>query len=72
MSKRKNFKNAVFYLEKAVSILPNSAEILDHLGDCYLKLNRKKEAIYEWKRALKYEKDEIILNKIYKKIRENE
>ena len=71
--KRKEFKNAVFYLEKAASILPNNAEILDHLGDCYLKLNRKKEAIYEWKRALKkYEKDEMVLKKINKKIRENE
>jgi len=70
--KRKNFKDAVFYLEKAVSILPRSAEVLDHLGDCYLKLNRKKEAVYEWKRALKYEKDEILLNKISQKIRENE
>src|SRR6056300_70056 len=70
--KRKNFKNAVFYLEKATSILPNSAEVLDHLGDCYLKLNRTNEAIYQWKRALKYEEDKIIIKKISQKIREIE
>ena len=70
--KRKNFKNAVFYLEKATSILPNSVEILEHLGDCYFKLGRKREAIYQWKRALKYEDDRIVINKISHKIKKNE
>jgi len=70
--KRKNFKNAVFYLEKATSILPNSPEVLDDLGDCYFKLGRKKEAVYQWKRALKYEEDKIIIKKISQKIREIE
>jgi Flp pilus assembly protein TadD len=70
--KRKNFKNAVFYLEKATSILPNSVEVLDHLGDCYFKLGRKKEAIYQWKRALKSEDDKIVINRISQKITENE
>jgi len=70
--KRKNFKNSVFYLEKATSILPNSAEVLDHLGDCYFKLGRKKEAIYQWKRALKYEDDNIIIKRISQKIKDNE
>ena len=70
--KRKNFKNAVFYLEKASSILPNSTEVLDHLGDCYFKLGRKKEAIYQWKRALKYEEDKIVIKKISQKIKNNE
>jgi len=70
--KRKNFKNSVFYLEKATSILPNSAEVLDHLGDCYFKLGRKKEAIYQWKRALKYEDDNKTITRISQKITENE
>ena len=70
--KRKNFKNAVFYLEKASSILPNSTEVLDHLGDCYFKLGRKKEAIYQWKRALKYEKDKVVIKKISQKMKKNE
>jgi tetratricopeptide (TPR) repeat protein len=70
--KRNNLKNSVFYLEKASSILPNSAEVLVHLGDCYFKLGRKKEAIYQWKRALKYEDDKIVINKISQKIKKNE
>ena len=70
--KRKNFDNAVFYLEKASSILPNSVEVLEHLGDCYFKLGRKKEATFQWKRALKYEEDKIIIKRISQKIKENE
>ena len=70
--KRDNLKSSVFYLEKASSILPNSAEVLVHLGDCYFKLGRKKEAIYQWKRALKYEDDKTVINKISQKIKKNE
>src|SRR6056300_389978 len=70
--KRNNLKSSVFYLEKASSILPNSAEVLVHLGDCYFKLGRKKEALYQWKRALKYEDDKIVVNKISQKIKKNE
>jgi Tfp pilus assembly protein PilF len=70
--KRKNFKNAVFYLEKATSILPNSVEVLEHLGDCYFKLGRKKEATYQWKRATKYEDNKLIIERISQKIKENE
>ena len=70
--KRKKYNSAVYFLEKSVSILPTSAEVIDHLGDCYLKLNRKKEAIFEWKKALKYETDKSIINKIKQKIIKNE
>ena len=56
-----NFNSAVYFLEKSVSILPRSAEVIDHLGDCYLMLNRKKEAVFEWNKALKYEKDKNVL-----------
>ena len=70
--KRKNFKKSVFYLEKATSLLPNSDEILDHLGDCYLMLNRTKEAIYEWKKALKHVEDDLLRKKIQIKIKDNE
>ena len=66
--KRKKYNSAVYFLEKSVSILPKSAEVIDHLGDCYLKLNRKKEAIFEWKKALKYETDKSSIKKIREKI----
>ncbi len=70
--KRKNYNSAVFFLEKSVSILPRSSEVIDHLGDCYLLLDRKKEALFEWNKALKYETDEIIIKKIRDKIRKYE
>ena len=70
--KRKNYNSAVFFLEKSVSILPRSAEVIDHLGDCYLLLDRKREALFEWKKALKYETDESIVKKIKDKIRKYE
>ena len=70
--KRNDFKSAVYFLEKSVSILPSSAEVIDHLGDCYLMLNRKKEAVFEWNKALKYETDKSIIKKIKQKIRKHE
>ena len=66
--KRKNYNKAVFFLEKSVSILPKSSEVLDHLGDCYLMLNRKNEAIFEWKKAMKYETNVEIVKKIRDKL----
>ena len=66
--KRNNYNSAVYFLEKSVSILPRSAEVIDHLGDCYLMLNRKKEAVFEWNKALKYETDKNIIKKIKAKI----
>ena len=70
--KRNNFNSAVYFLEKSVSILPRSAEVIDHLGDCYFMLNRKKEAIFEWNKALKYETNKNIIKKIKEKIRKHE
>ena len=68
--KRNNFNSAVYFLEKSVSILPRSAEVIDHLGDCYFMLNRRKEAIFEWNKALKYETDTNTIKKIKEKIRQ--
>ena len=70
--KRNNFKSAVYFLEKSVSILPRSAEVINHLGDCYFMLNRKREAIFEWNKALKYETNKDIIKKIKEKIKKNE
>ena len=70
--KRKNFTSAVYFLEKSVSILPRSSEVIDHLGDCYFMLNRRKEAIFEWKKALKYETNTDIIEKIKEKIRQHD
>ena len=70
--KRNNFISAVYFLEKSVSLLPKSAEVLDHLGDCYFMLNRKQEAVFEWNKAIKYETDKNVIKKIKEKIRKHE
>ena len=70
--KKKNYESSVFFLEKSVSLLPKSSEILDHLGDCYLMLGRKKEATFEWKKALKYETDFEVISSIKEKLKKYE
>ncbi|MEP3653949.1 MAG: tetratricopeptide repeat protein [Litorimonas sp.] len=42
-------------LEDAVALSPSSATIIDHLGDVYWKLGRKREAGFQWKRALEFD-----------------
>ena len=43
---------AAITIQKAIELEPNNSEIIDHLGDIYYKIGRKKEAIFEWRRAL--------------------
>ena len=50
--KLNDIDKAVKSLQLAIELEPNNSEIIDHLGDIYYKIGRKKEAIYEWKRAL--------------------
>ena len=70
--KRENYTSSVFYLEKSIMILPRSSEVMDHLGDCYLMLGRTKEAVYEWKKALKYENNITVINSIKDKLNKYE
>ncbi|QDU01487.1 tetratricopeptide repeat protein [Gimesia chilikensis] len=51
--KLKKYEEAVGYLEKA-SKLPGGGDstILDHLADCYHKLNKNEQAAELWKKAL--------------------
>ncbi len=66
------YKDAIDILKKAISLTPlPSAEMYDHIGDCYLKLNDKNKALEFWKHALPIaEGDE--LNQIQMKIQSNE
>ena len=62
--------NSIFFLEKAVSLLPNDATLNDHLGDAYWKMGRRNEAISQWERVLifkpNFKKRKIIEEKINK------
>jgi len=52
------YDKARLLLEDAVVLSPSSATIIDHLGDVYYKLGRKREAGYQWERALDYDPTE--------------
>ena len=50
--RNEDIDKAIITIQQAIELEPNNSEIIDHLGDIYYKTGRKKEAIYEWKRAL--------------------
>ena len=50
--RRGDYKEAVSILELAVEQVPYDPVINDHLGDAYWKVGRKKEARYQWQRAI--------------------
>ena len=53
----KNYPQAVNFLEKAIALDPGSAVINDHLGDAYWKIGRKREARFQWSKALSVKDD---------------
>ena len=59
---------AVRSLQLAIELEPNNSEIIDHLGDIYYKIGRKKEAIYEWKRAIIGNADDKLKKNIKSKL----
>ncbi|OIN87696.1 MAG: hypothetical protein AUJ12_00900 [Alphaproteobacteria bacterium CG1_02_46_17] len=63
-----NFSTAVKKLETAIELQPYESEINDHLGDAYWQVGRKNEARFQWKRAISFTKDQIIIDKIQAKI----
>ena len=58
-------------MERVIDMVPGEAISLDHLGDIYFEMNRKREAIYFWRQAkdLAKPEDEII-SKIESKLRD--
>ena len=50
--KKNNLPEAARLMEKVIDIAPGEAISLDHLGDIYYAMNRKREAIHFWQQAL--------------------
>ena len=50
--KKNNFFKAAEIMEKVIEIAPGEAISLDHLGDIYFSLGRKREASFMWAQAL--------------------
>ena len=53
----KDYQKALLILENAVALDPGSAVINDHLGDVYWRVGRKREARYQWAKALALKDD---------------
>jgi len=51
------YETAVQTLEEAVGKQPGNAEIVDHLGDAYWKVGRRREAEWQWNRVLTLDPD---------------
>ncbi len=69
--KRNNLEEAARLMEMVIDMAPGEAISLDHLGDIYYAMNRKREAIHFWQQALELaepedEIDEDIQTKLNK------
>jgi tetratricopeptide (TPR) repeat protein len=53
----KDYAHAVAVLESAVIFDPGSGVINDHLGDAYWRVGRKREARFQWTKALSVKND---------------
>ena len=68
--KKKDYIKAAELMEEVIDMVPGEAISLDHLGDIYFALNRKREAIYFWRQAKDLAKPEDgIIENIEKKLR---
>jgi len=71
--KKNQFEKAAKLMEKVISLAPGEAISLDHLGDIYFSLKRKREAKYFWKQALDLaEPEDIIVDILKKKLDEHD
>ena len=54
--KKGNFDKALKYLKKAIELVPDDPIMLEHLGDAYLKLDDKPNALKFYQKSLKIKK----------------
>ena len=68
--KKNELTKAADLMEKVIDMVPGEAISLDHLGDIYFAMNRKREALYLWQQAidLAVPEDEI-MEKIQDKLK---
>lgn len=60
---KKDYKNAIQYLEKALILDPESAEILEHCGDAHMQAGNVDRALEYWKKAKKNGSDSKLLDR---------
>jgi tetratricopeptide (TPR) repeat protein len=60
-----NYSDAAIYIKKSIATGKASAVVHEHLGDVYLKLGQKEQALELWKKALEMDpKNEAVKEKI--------
>jgi Flp pilus assembly protein TadD len=64
------FEEAVPLLERAAELLPEDPVLLDHLGDGYWRVGRRREASFQWERALRSKPEPELKIEIEKKLRD--
>ncbi|OYU38728.1 MAG: hypothetical protein CFE33_14750 [Pseudorhodobacter sp. PARRP1] len=62
------YRDAVLPMEQASQRMPVDATVTDHLGDVYWAVGRKREAEYQWRRALSYDPDEKLAARLRLKL----
>lgn len=62
------FPEAVAPQEKASLLMPLDPIVTDHLGDIYWQVGRKREAMFQWRRALSFEPEEKDKARILRKL----
>jgi tetratricopeptide (TPR) repeat protein len=70
---QEKYSEALMWIEEAVKLDEKSAVLLEHYGDVLSKLNREKDAVVQWQKALSLElekKSNQNLAKIQQKIKE--
>ena len=64
-----HYDDAIVPMEKAVELEPHDPIVNDHLGDILWMIGRKREARFQWNRALLFGPTEENKEKIEKKLR---
>ena len=62
------YDEAVKHLERATELMPADPIINDHLGDGYWAVGRKREAKFQWRRALSFDPEDKEAVRIRKKL----
>ena len=64
-----DYRTAVQYLERAVTLEPADPDVNDHLGDAYWRVGRKIEARFQWSRVLTLEPSDEIRQRVDAKLK---
>jgi Flp pilus assembly protein TadD len=70
--KQGDVKGAVRWLERAVELSSEDSTVNGHLGDAYWAAGRKREAQFQWRRALNLNPEPDDIPKLEAKLREGE